>query len=197
MLVLRNPVDEHYGIEQERRIRLHSTAAEMEIETIYHKRKGEPVRVSVWTITQFKDPVVVAMPLPNESIFPQGYNKQSDALPLGLKVATGMVTCRRSASVSTKIGSDAGRLIWVGRELVCEVVAPREKEGEFPDNGSSAEIYTNANPLDYVELELLGPLKTLKVGESMSRKQTYRLYRRSELPPSHAIGEVLSRATAP
>ena len=92
MLILRNPLDPHYGIEQERRIRLDPAKAEMEIETFYHKKKGEPVRVAIWTITQLKDPLLVLMPLPSNSIFPQGYNKQSDALPQDLEVENGIVT---------------------------------------------------------------------------------------------------------
>jgi hypothetical protein len=62
---------------------------------------------------------------------------------------------------------------------VVVVYSEREKGTEFPDNGSSAEIYTNQDPNAYVELELLGPLQTLRVGESMSRRQVYRLHRRN------------------
>src|SRR5688500_19293150 len=39
LLVLRTPIDKHYGIQDERRIRLHPTKAEMQIETIYHKKQ--------------------------------------------------------------------------------------------------------------------------------------------------------------
>ena len=105
--------------------------------------------------------------------FPGGLHKQSKDLPLDPRVSNGWITCRRSASLNTKIGSDASQLIWVGLQEICEVTAPRE-EGEFPDQSSSAEIYTSADPLDYVELELLGPLKNLKQGEKISRKQIYR-----------------------
>ena len=69
-LVLRSPIDQHFGIEVERRIQLHADEPQMEIETIYHKKKGDPVRVSVWTITQLKDPEYVVMPLPKKSLFP-------------------------------------------------------------------------------------------------------------------------------
>ena len=181
-IVLRTAIDAQYGIEEERRIKLHATSAEMSIVTTYRKKKGGAVRVSVWTITQFKDPEVVYMPLPEKSIFPTGYNKQSKGLPLGLALENGLVSCRRSPTESTKIGSDAGQLIWVGQDQLCEVFAPRESSGEFPDNNSSAEIYTNADPLKYVELELLGPLKSLAAGETLSRTQTYRLFRRESGP---------------
>ncbi|HVK58690.1 MAG TPA: hypothetical protein VM735_07920 [Candidatus Kapabacteria bacterium] len=191
-LILQSPVDQHYGIEVERRIRLHKTEAELEIETIYHKKQGDPVRVAVWTITQLKDPELVVMPLPAKSIFPLGYNKQSEALPLDLKVENNRITCRRSPKLSTKIGSDAGQLIWVGPKTICEIYAPRE-EGEFPDNNSSAEIYTNPDPLDYVELELLGPLKMLKQGDKLSRKQIYRLHRRDSRPLDEQLSKIVRK----
>jgi hypothetical protein len=33
------------------------------------------------------------------------------------------------------------------------------------DNGCSAEIYSNPNPARYIELEFLGPLTSLGVGD--------------------------------
>jgi hypothetical protein len=92
------------------------------------------------------------------------------------------VLCRRSPTDNAKIGSDAGRILWADKTHVVEVNSEREKNAEFPDNGSSAEIYTNQDPNAYVELELLGPLQTLRPGESTSRRQGYRLHRRNAEP---------------
>jgi hypothetical protein len=49
-VVLKSKVDPDYGIQTVRRIRLHPSEAEMEIETTYLKLEGAPVRVSVWVI---------------------------------------------------------------------------------------------------------------------------------------------------
>ncbi len=178
-IVLTTSVDRHYGIQAERRVSLTGRSAEMSIQTTYHKKEGPPVTVSIWIITQLKDPELMLMPLPAKSIFADGYNKQSARLPLGLDVRDNAVLCRRSPTDNAKIGSDASRIFWADKTHVVEVFSERDKNGEFPDNGSSAEIYTNADPNKYIELELLGPLKTLRVGESMSRKQIYRLHRRT------------------
>lgn len=181
-ILLRSKVDPHYGIQVERSITLDPDAPVMRIETTYLKKEGGPVRVAIWTITQLHDPELMLMPLPEKSIFPSGYNKQSDVLPLDLKVENGWVTCRRSSKDSTKIGSDASKLLWGGKTHIVEVESTRERQGEFPDQSSSAEIYTNADPLPYIELELLGPLQRLVAGDKISRVQVYRLFQRSKAP---------------
>jgi hypothetical protein len=181
-VVLRGKVDAHYGIEEVRRITLREDVAEMMIETTYFKKQGAPVRAGIWIITQLKDPELMLMPLPGKSIFAEGYNKQSAQLPLGLEVRDGAILCRRSAQDNTKIGADASRILWADKSHVVEVFSAREAAGDFPDNGSSAEIYTNKDPNAYVELELLGPLRTLRTGDSISRRQEYRLYRRTDEP---------------
>jgi hypothetical protein len=177
-LVIRSKIDPNYGIRAERRITLLPNEAEMKIETLYRKVEGAPIRVGIWIITQLSDPEKVFMPVRKNSIFSQGYNKQSEILPVNLQFAAPWVTCTRSKRDSTKIGSDASELIWANDRWVLTIHAEREDSGDFPDQGSSAEIYTNPDPNAYVELEMLGPLKLLKRGESMSRTQTYRLYRR-------------------
>jgi hypothetical protein len=151
------------------------------------------VRVAVWVITQLGDPKKVYMPIPRQSLFPEGYNKQSGALPANLKVEGGILTCTRSPKQSTKIGSDAEEMIWGDSKWILQIDAPRGAQGEFPDNGSSAEIYTNPDPLKYVELETLGPMSRLKPGERISRTQTYRLYRRSEAPLDEQVKALLAK----
>ncbi|HTG45931.1 MAG TPA: DUF4380 domain-containing protein [Verrucomicrobiae bacterium] len=177
-LVLRSAIDPSYGIETERRISLSADKPEMTIQTTYRKVRGNPVRVGIWIITQLREPERIFMPLPQSTLFPTGYNKQSSTLPAQLRVTNSMVSCVRSAAENCKIGSDASHLIWADDRVVLDIHAEREGTGEFPDNGSSAEIYTNADPNKYVELELLGPLHLMKPGDSTSRQQTYRLFRR-------------------
>ncbi|NER29866.1 MAG: hypothetical protein F6J89_20160 [Symploca sp. SIO1C4] len=45
----------------------------------------------------------------------------------------------------------------------------------YPDNNSSAEIFTNSDPHAYVELEFLSPLKTLNNRRLVSFTTTYTL----------------------
>jgi len=190
-LVLTSKIDPHYGIQTERIIRLHPDRPEMTIETTYRKKEGPPVQAGIWIITQLNDPEKIYMPLPQKTLFPEGWNKQSAILPANLKLQNGVVTCTRSPKDSTKIGSDASVLIWGGPRHIVEILAPREPSGEFPDQQSSAEIYTNPDPNPYVELEMLGPLSTLKIGDAISRSQTYRLHRRNSQPLDEQVRALL------
>ncbi len=191
-LVVRSKIDPSYGIRTERRITLSTSEAELKIETVYHKIEGAPIRVGIWVITQLSDPEKVYMPVPKNSPFPTGYNKQSEILPANLQFNAPWVSCTRSPKVSTKIGSYAGDLIWANNKWILAIHAPRESSGDFPDEGSSAEIYTNPNPNAYVELEMLGPLQTLRRGETMSRAQSYRLFRRGTAPLDEQVKSLVA-----
>lgn len=149
----------------------------MEIKTTYLKELGRPQKVGIWTITQLKDPVEVLMPVPDGSPFKDGYNKQSTDLPLSLTLRDGLLTMKRDRTRNTKIGNDSSRLYWIGDQKVLKIESPRIADAEYPDQGSSAEVYTNADPLPYVELELLGPLHTMKMDDQISQTMTYTLAR--------------------
>jgi hypothetical protein len=45
--------------------------------------------------------------------------------------------------------------------------------GDYPDGGCLTEIYTNPDPLNYVELETLGPLVSLRAGDRAEHIATY------------------------
>jgi hypothetical protein len=177
---LESPTDPFYGIRTTRVITLQPGEAVMKIRTVYAKVEGEPRKVGIWTITQMKDPVEVVMPVPRDSAYKDGYNKQSDALPLGLALRDGLLTLKRDRTKSAKIGNDASALYWIGEQRVLKIESPRVPNAEYPDQGSSAEVYTNADPLPYVELELLGPLRMMKVGDQIEQTMSYTLSRSRE-----------------
>ena len=64
---------------------------------------------------------------------------------------------------------------------------------DYPDQGSSVEVYTNPDPLAYVELEMLGPLEILQPGDSASFACTYTLSRRTDSDPLAAAKRALGR----
>jgi hypothetical protein len=168
-----SPVDPHYGIRTERLISFETSEPTMTIETTYFKVQGEPRKVAIWIITQLAEPEDVIIHLTAEK-----YVKQSKDLPINLRFdkADGF-HLKRDPSKSTKIGTTGSVLEWRNRKYSLKIESPRIAGAEYPDEGSSAEVYTNPNPLTYVELEMLGPLQTLKVGDSISQKNSYLLGR--------------------
>ena len=71
--------------------------------------------------------------------------------------------------------------------------APLRVGAEHPDRGSSTEIYTNPDPLRYIELETLGPLQFLKPGEGISHVNTYTLLRRTKASPEAEARAIYER----
>lgn len=179
-LRLVSAVDPHYGIRVERVITLDADEARMKIVTTYHKVSGDAREVSVWIITQLGEPEFVYVP----TMMGDQYVRQSETLPQNLKVGKRAITLKRNPTKSAKIGTDASSLYWVGKTVALRIDSPRG-EGAYPDQGSSAEVYTNPNPLTYVELEMLGPLRKMKTGDRISQTNTYTLIRREDLnlPP--------------
>ncbi len=191
-VVLTSPIDPHFGIRTERVIRLEHEAPVMTIVTTYEKVSGDPAKVGVWIITQLEDPLLAAAPVPSPSHFPEGYNRQSgDQLPSNLTVEKGLLTLTRDPARSTKIGTDSERLLWVGETQMLLIESPRIRGADYPDQQSSAEIYTNPDPKAYVELETLGPLHDMKPGDRIRQTNTYTLLPRQLADPKMDARRVL------
>lgn len=178
-LELVSAVDPAYGIRERRRIELAVDAPRMTITTSYVKERGDPVKVGVWVITQMSEPERAFIVLPSNSQFRSGYTRLEGALPANLKVEDGLLSLVRDMKDSAKIGTDGGTLLWMNSQYVLRIDSPRVEGGDYPDQGSSAEIYTNKDPLAYIELETLGPLSTMKVGDHIERTNTYTLLQRT------------------
>jgi hypothetical protein len=191
-VTLTSPIDPYYGIRTVRRIELDQAKPVMTIATTFEKVRGDPKNVGVWVITQLSEPKGAFMPVPINSIFKQGYDLQSKEKPPDVKVENNLVSLTRDPATAHKIGNDAGTLIWVGEKLVVRIDCPRLPDGDYPHKGGSAEIYTNPNPLTYVELETHGPRRMMKIGDRISSTNTYTLLRRTESSPEAEARKVLA-----
>jgi hypothetical protein len=192
-VTLTSPVEPTSGVRTIRRISLDPGAPILRIVTTYEKMHGKPIELSVWVISQLREPVNVFVPVPSRSRYAEGYNRQSEQLPSDLRVDRGLVSLTRRRDIGTKIGSDAGALVWAGEKQLLRIDAPRGAAGVFPDQGSSVEVYTNPDPAAYVELETLGPLRRLSAGERVSATNTYTLYRRTTASPEADARAILLR----
>src|SRR5262249_36624016 len=109
----------------------------------------------------------------------------------------GIISFTRDSATSHKLGFDAGILVWVGTNVALRIDAPRVASlpaSSYPDNGCSTEIYTNPGTnATYVELESLGPLYLLGVGEKKEFVTTYSLFHRTQSDPDAEARAILSQ----
>jgi len=186
-VLLTSPVSERFGIVTERRIRLAPNTADLTIETTYRKVAGDPVEVGVWVITQLKDPERVFFRASRDPKFEGGWSRQWKAPPELVRVEEGLVSMRREPKGSYKIGNDSKEILWVGSKEVLRIAVEAGDVGTPADEGCRVELYTNGGEADYVELETLGRLSRMQVGDVQRATNRYLLGHRTS--PSGALGE--------
>jgi len=184
---LLSAVDPAYGLRVRRTIALAPALPIVTVETSYEKVEGEPIRVGVWTITQLASPERLFMRLPARTAFPGGYALRLPARPKDLMVEGRLLSLARDPGAKTMLGSDGDALLWVGSQAHLLIEAdpnPHDLSGEWPD-GAHAQIYTSSDEaLPYVELELLSPLRDLRIGERASLRVRYTLGARASADPT-------------
>jgi hypothetical protein len=100
------------------------------------------------------------------------------AEPADLKIDGRLLSLRRHQRQHVKIGTDGSSMAWVGPNCVVRIDA-ETRPGEYPDGGCSTEVYTCPDPLQYVELETLGPLATMNPGDRIEQTTVYTVTPRS------------------
>jgi hypothetical protein len=190
-VVLTSPVDPDYGIQVVRHVELEAIRPVLRIRTEYRKIQGSPVRMGIWTIVQMQNPERTCMLLPAKSNFVAGYVCLREAEPAGLKIEGRLLLLGCHPRELVKIGSDAGSLAWVGS--TCSVRIDAEQgPGEYPEGGCVTQIYTNPEPLQYVELETLGPLTNLSICDRIERTTLYTVFPRSMPDPEAEARKILN-----
>ena len=124
----------------------------------------------IWEVAQMDNPTEARLLIHKKGHFPQGYYTFKDQDPAGAAadVTPTLVRLRRDPNKSCKIGGDApqGYLEAVVHDVTFRISARVEAGQKYPDDGCAQEIWTNPDPLAYVELEMLGPIHTLEPGKS-------------------------------
>ena len=112
----------------------------------------------------------------------------------GPEVEGRLLSLARDPAAKTMLVSDGDALLWVGgaAHLLIEAVTdPHDPSDEWPD-GAHAQIYTSSDEaLPYVELELLSPLRDLRIGERASLRVRYTLAARTSADPTAEARRVL------
>jgi len=174
---LSSAIDSGWGIQVVRRIELEASHPVLRIQTEYRKLRGSPVKVAIWTITQMQEPERLCMLLDPQSKLAGSYVHLLAPEPAELRIQGSVLSFTRHRRAFTKIGSDGSSLAWIGASCVVRIdVDPMP--GNYTDGGCHTEIYTNPDPLPYVELETLGPLTHMSVGDRIQQRATYTVTRR-------------------
>jgi len=177
-ITLKTMVDPGYGIQIVRRIKLAPALPMMTIRTGYHKLIGDPITVAVWVITQLPEPQHVFALLPRESQLADAFHQLAGPASKELKIDGRLLSLARDPRDFSKIGTRGSSLLWMDNDYVLRIDASHAA-GDHPNDDSRTEVYTNPDPLAYVELETVGPLRTLSVGDRIESTNTYTLARRS------------------
>ena len=186
-VTLTTPVDASYGIRERRVITLDNSKPVMTITTMYEKVSGDPVKTGIWTITQLISPENVYAEIPAKSVFENGYTNLSPAPIFELERQADRVRVRRDPAKSTKMGTDGNWLLWTGQSLNKENLSLKIEristppEGEWPDKGITTRLNIYTNPdrggQPYIEMEVMGAMQVMKVGDKTSSTNRYTLAR--------------------
>jgi hypothetical protein len=134
--------------------------------------KTEKLKVTwgIWEVTQVDNPAEARLPLYKAGHFAQGYYvfKDNNPAPDAIDIMPTLLRLRRNATKSAKVGGDSpqGYLEADIQGVTLRVSTTLEKGRNYPDDGCALEIWSNTDPLKYMELELLGPIHTLEAGQS-------------------------------
>jgi len=131
---------------------------------------NQPDEWSVWEVAQTDEPDKVVLPTNSARNFPEGYYTfpSDPPLPEQISLTDGVVNFTRDRRHSAKIGADSS-LGWIEAQkgsLRFRVSASFTPEATYPDLGCGQEVWSNADPTKYMELELLSPIRRLAPNET-------------------------------
>ena len=198
VVVLSTPEDPTYRIRVTRVIELKFDEPVMRITTTFQRTAATTwtnKQLGTWVITQLQDPVGCYVPLPQPSIFANGYTQLGTGMPTQFRNTNGLISFVRDTATAHKLGFDSGVLVWIGTNVALRIDAPRVNglpASSYPDGGCSTEIYTNPGTnAPYVELESLGPLYLLPLGAQKEFVTTYTLFHRTQADPDAEARSIL------
>jgi hypothetical protein len=157
------------GIRFIREIELAPTGTGVTLHNTMLNSGEQPVEWSVWEVAQVDDPEEAYIPLHKGGRFPEGYSvfQTSPPEPETVAVKDSRVSLRRHRTKGGKLGGDSpdGWTEARVRGTRFRVSKMPVKGAEYPDEGRFLQLWSNPDPLPYMELEVLSPMRKLAPGE--------------------------------
>ncbi|MDJ0956239.1 MAG: DUF4380 domain-containing protein [Arenicellales bacterium] len=183
-VVITSPVSEYNGARSVREIRMAAKGTRIQILQRIEKLKVsrvEPLRYTIWNVTQITPPEQVLFLLNPNSHLELGYSAlggKKSTVAKNFAVTDGVGVFLPDAVECQKAGADSDRWLAaiVGNIVMAEFFR-RDVNQTYPDDGLSVEVYTCT---DYTELELLSPWVYLEVGQVLEHAITWELHRLSD-----------------
>ncbi len=181
-VVITSPVSAYNGARSIRTIRLAAEGTRVDIHQAIEKvaraqrQDLEPLRYTIWNVTQINPPEQTLYPLNPHShfdmrYFPFGFAQSAAVRNFTIKGDTGIFV--PDAEENQKTGADSDRwLAGIVGDVVLAEFFRRDATQRYPDGGLSAEVYTCP---DYTELELLSPWVYLEVGDVLEHPIAWEL----------------------
>jgi hypothetical protein len=184
-----SPSSKDKGIRFTREISLNPAGLGVTFRNVMENTSDQDVEWSVWEVAQIVIPQHALLPWHAGGRNKLGYYVFKDYAPAPGTVTTQItknptVQFKWHPTRSGKIGADspAG---WVRARLkqgFFTISARFEPGQNYPDDGCGQEIWSNAGALQYMELELLGPIRILQPGDKQTLNTTWRLDLTTDLP---------------
>ncbi|HEU4753793.1 MAG TPA: DUF4380 domain-containing protein [Armatimonadota bacterium] len=160
---------EKSGIRYVREIRLAPRGSEVTLRNTMVNSGAAPVEWSVWEVTQVDSPDEACIPLHKSARYPQGFSifQTSPPVPETIRVKADRACLTRHPEKGGKIASDSPEG-WTEAKVHgyrIRVSMQHEPGKEYPDEGRFLHLWSNPDPLPYMELEVLSPLQKLAPGK--------------------------------
>jgi hypothetical protein len=178
-LRITSPISKKFSIEFQRDILLDAATSTVTFENRMTNKGSTVQKLSIWQITQLDDPSLAVLTLHRTDKLPKGFFDYGTAdLLEGYHTVVGeALHIRRHPKTARKFGAGhpGGLITAVVGKFFFEMSAPISSDLVYPDSGSHQQIYTNPDPLKYVEMEIAGPVVEIKPGETISFPVTWNL----------------------
>jgi hypothetical protein len=204
---LTGPASKNYAIRATRDITLTPGGTRVTLKASFKKAADaagdkDAFPIGIWADLQVRGDATVYFPLSSHSRFGEmGYTVLRDQAPPSPYWSTvdGVLVLKRYPTGSSKLGLDdfdGWMAAKFGNNMLFSEQFHYIADATYPDKGTNAQFYTNADPDAFMEMEAQSPLRKLAAGQQMSETITWNLQRLPRTPADTSDEVVLVKKLA-